>query len=113
MALVTLEQVNKALRLDLQKSGGPLEFTDERTSDIELKMLQSEAAVIRHLKDRADPEWTKDTAPPEVTAAIILGVKSLLDEGAAEMLGALATGVPGPNNPIGSLLHSLRDPAIA
>ncbi|HYC66648.1 hypothetical protein [Brevundimonas sp.] len=111
--LVTLEQVNLALRLDLTQSGSPLEFTDERTPDIELKIAQAQSAVLRHLKSQADDDWTAETAPPEVTAAIILGVKSLLDEEKSDMLARLATGVPGPDNPIGALLYPLRDPAIA
>lgn len=111
--LVTLDQVNLALKLDLTQSGSPLEYDDIRTPDIELKMDQAEAAVLRHLKGQADAGWTADNCPREITAAIILGVKSLLDEEGSDMLAALATGVPGPRNPIGSLLHALRDPALA
>jgi hypothetical protein len=111
--LVTLEQVNLALRLDLVQSGSPLEFTDERTPDIELKIVQSQAAVLRYLKSQADEDWTAETVPQEVTAAIILGVKTLLDDPNAELFAAMATGVPGPDNPIGGLLYGLRDPALA
>lgn len=111
--LVTLEQVDLALRLDLIRDGGsPEEYDDVRVPDIELKMDQAEAAVLRYLKGGADPDWTIETAPREVSAAIILGVKSLLDENGADMLSELNTGIPGPKNPICSLLYPLRDPAL-
>lgn len=107
---VTLEQVNLALRLDLEQSGSPLEFTDERTSDVELKIVQSQAAIIGYLKGQADPDWTAETVPPEVTAAIILGVRGLFD-GEDNLLAGLYDN--DRTNPVVGLLWRLRDPALA
>lgn len=104
--LVTVEQINIALRLSLADD-------DERLPDVELRLAQSQSAVLRYLKAQTDPDWTAETAPFEVSAAIILGVKSLMDEEKSDMLARLSTGIPGPDNPIGSLLYPLRDPALA
>lgn len=104
MALVTLDQVNLALRLDLAPN-------DERTPDIELKISQAEDAVIDYLK-KPDHGWTPETVPPRVMAAILLVVQSLFDESAtAEMIAGLGTG--DPENPVVALLYRLRDPALA
>jgi hypothetical protein len=104
MALVTLQQVNLALRLDLVEG-------DERTPDIQLKIAQAEDAILDYLK-KPDHGWTEGTVPPRVQAAIILTIKSLLDDSAApEMLSGLGTG--DPKNPVVALLYRLRDPAIA
>jgi hypothetical protein len=103
MALVTLPQVNLALRLDLVDG-------DERTPDIQLKIAQAEDAVIDYLK-KPDHGWTEGTVPPRVTAAIMIVIQSLLDDGAAQMLSGIGTG--DPKNPVVALLYRLRDPAIA
>ena len=108
--LVTMDQVNLALRLDLGKSGSPPTYTDERTPDIQLKLDQSTDAVLSYLKGMGD-DYTSDTVPPKVTAAIILGVGSLLDDSGAEMVAGIGKG--DPSNPIVALLYDLRDPALA
>jgi len=107
--LVTLAQVNLALKLDLTQSGSPLAFTDERTPDIELKMDQAEAAILDYLKVGAD-EWTAETVPAQVTAAIILAVKGLYDGNDALLAGLYDN---ERTNPIVGLLQRLRDPALA
>lgn len=109
MALVTLEQVNLALRLDLEQTGSPPTFTDERTPDVELKMVQAEDAILDYLKVDAD-EWTAETVPGRVSAAIILAVRGLFD-GEDNLLAGLYDN--DRNNPIVGLLQRLRDPAIA
>ncbi len=104
MALVTLSQVNLALRLDLVDG-------DERTADIELKISQAEDAVIDYLK-KPDHGWTAETVPGRVSAAILLVIQSLMDEAnAGSLLSGLGTG--DPNNRIVALLYRLRDPAFA
>jgi hypothetical protein len=104
MALVTLAQVNLALRLDLIDG-------DERVPDIELKIRQAEDAVVGYLKKPAHG-WTDETVPGRVSAAVMLVVQSLLDDSAeATMLSGLGTG--DPKNPVVALLYRLRDPAIA
>jgi hypothetical protein len=107
--LVTLDQVNLALKLDLTQSGSPAEFTDARTPDVELKITQAQAAILGYLKVDAD-EWTAETVPAEVTAAIILGVKGLYDGNDALLAGLYDN---ERTNPIVGLLQRRRDPALA
>lgn len=108
-ALVTMQQVNDALRLDLEKTGSPPVFTDERVPDVELKIAQSQAAILDYLKVEPD-KWDDDDVPPVVTAAIILGVRGLFD-GEDSLLAGLFDNER--SNPIVGLLQRLRDPAIA
>lgn len=110
VALVTLEQVNLALKLDLTQSGSPLEFTDARTPDVELKITQAQAAILGYLKDQADEDWTAETVPAEVTAAIILAVRGLYDGDDALLAGLYDN---ERTNPIVGLLQRRRDPALA
>jgi len=110
MPLVTVEQINDALHLDLQSSGSPAEFDDERLADVELKIGQAEDMVIDYLK-RPDHGWDETTVPGRVSAAIILVVGALFDDNKAELLSGLSSG--DLNNPIVALLYRLRDPALA
>jgi hypothetical protein len=104
MALVTLAQVNLALRLDLADG-------DERVPDIELKIRQAEDAIADYLKKPAHG-WTEQTVPGRVSAAVMLIVQSLLDEAnTGGLLPGLGTG--DPKNPVVALLYRLRDPALA
>jgi hypothetical protein len=104
MALVTLQQVNLALRLDLVDG-------DERVPDIELKIKQAEDAVLDFLK-KPDHGWTAENVPGRVSAAIMLVVQSLLDEAnTGGLLSGLGTG--DPKNPVVALLYRLRSPVIA
>lgn len=62
MALVTLEQVNGALDLDLQ--GEAPDFTaDERSAAILLKIKQAEDIVLDFIQPKPEPLWTPDDAP--------------------------------------------------
>jgi hypothetical protein len=104
MALVTLDQVNRALNLGLFDG-------DERTADVELKIAQAEDAVLDFLK-KPEPDWTPETVPPRVTAAIMLVIQSLYDDSATpELLSGLGSG--DPRNPVVALLYRLRDPTLA
>jgi hypothetical protein len=104
MALVTLAQVNLALRLDLVEN-------DERIPDIELKIKQAEDAVVDYLK-KPDHGWDDATVPGRVSAAVLLVIQSLLDEAdTGGLLTGLGTG--DPKNPVVALLYRLRDPALA
>lgn len=107
--LVTLEQVNLALKLDLVQSGSPLAFTDARVADVQLKMIQAQAVILGYLKAAAD-KWTPETVPGEVTAAILLGIRGLYD-GDDGLLAGLYDNDRA--NPIVGLLQRLRDPALA
>lgn len=108
MALVSLEQVNIALKLDLGVPS-PCMLEDERTYDVQLKISQAEDAILDYLKVPADT-WTAETVPPRVAAAIILAVQGLLDGDNALLAGLYDN---DRANPIVGLLQRLRDPALA
>lgn len=107
--LVTLDQVNLALKLDLVQSGSPLTFTDARVPDVQLKMIQAQAVILGYLKVASD-KWTDADVPGEVTAAILLGIRGLYD-GDDSLLAGLYDNDRA--NPIVGLLQRLRDPALA
>jgi len=107
--LVTLKQVNDALRLDLSQYGTPAGDEDERTADVQLKLLQAEATILNYLKVASDT-WTSETVPPMVTAAIILAVRGLYD-GDDELLSGLYDNAR--TNPIVGILQRLRKPTVA
>lgn len=121
MSLVTVEEVNNALRLDLESevvgdlSGGEGGDTG-RLDDIELKIAQAEGIVLGFIQPAPDPAWTHETVPKEVSAAIIIAVRCLLDdtEESLAMLSGLA-GIEGfdARNPIAALLWRRRDPSFA
>lgn len=101
--LVTLEQVNLALKLDLTPE-------DDRTPDVEWKIAQATEIVIDYLK-KPDHEWTTEDVPGQVSAAIILVIRALIDGEEAELLSGLAKGDTA--TPVVALLMRLRDPALA
>lgn len=101
--LVTLEQVNLALKLDLTPA-------DDRTPDVEWKMAQATEIVIDYLK-KPDHEWTTEDVPGQISAAIILVIRALIDGEEAELLSGLAKGDTA--TPVVALLMRLRDPALA
>jgi len=115
MALVTLAQVNAALRLGLQ--GTPPDFTaDERTPDILLKIAQAEDIVLDFIQPKPAPSWVPLDVPPRVTAAILVAVRCLVDE--SEENTAILSGLSGANvdpskNTIAALLWRLRDPSMS
>lgn len=115
MALVTLEQVNSALNLDLQ--GGAPDFTgDDRSASVLMKIKQAEDIVLDFVQPKPDPVWTAETVPGRVSAAIIIAVNCLLDDTDERlaMLSGLAGSSPvDPKNPIAALLWRLRDPTLA
>jgi hypothetical protein len=115
MSLVTIAQVNAALRLDLQGTA-PDFSADERTADILLKIDQAEDIVLDFIQPKPDPAWDASTVPGRVTAAIILAVSCLLDDTEEKL--AMLSGLSGmtgndPRNPIAALLWRLRDPSMA
>lgn len=115
MALVTLEQVNGALNLDLQGSA-PDFTTDDRSAAILLKIKQAEDIVLDFVQPKPEPAWTAQTVPGRVSAAIIIAVNCLLDDTEEHL--AMLSGLAGTNpvdqkNPIAALLWRLRDPTLA
>lgn len=114
MTLVSLEQVDRAIRLDLQ--GDAPDFADdERTPDVALKIAQAEDIILDYVNPKPDPAWTPETVPARVTAAIIIAVRCLLDESDENtaILSGLAGGNPGPKNTIAALLWRLRQPVMS
>lgn len=114
MALVTVAQVNAALKLDLQGTAPEFE-ADERTPDVLLKIKQAEDIVLDFIQPKPAEPWTAEDVPGRVSAAIILAVSYLMDETEAgnEALAALAGGDPNAQSPIVGLLRRLRTPTLA
>ena len=77
--------------------------------DIQLKLDQAEAVILRYLKAQADPLWVSPaTAPGNVTAAILLLLTSLYEHrGDDETLDEKTW------TAIERLLVGIRDPALA
>lgn len=117
MALVTLSEVNNALKLDLDIDADPSENQDMgRIDDIEAKIAQAEDIVLDYIKHpEGSEDWDEDTVPGRVKAAVILVVGALMgdDEKQTEMLSGLQGGEVTLANPIVALLYRLRDPALA
>lgn len=117
MTLVTVAQVNDALKLNLEadavdESGGG---DTSRLDDIELKIKQAEDIVLGFVQPQPDPAWTAETVPGSVSAAIIVAVRCLLDdsEESLAMLSGLSGTSPDPRNPIAALLWRHRTPSMA
>ena len=115
MSLVTLEQVNGALNLDLQ--GSAPDFTgDDRSASVLMKIKQAEDIVLDFVQPKPVPAWTAETLPGRVSAAIIIAVNCLLDdtdERLATLSGLAGSSPVDPKNPIAALLWRLRDPTLA
>lgn len=122
MSLVTVEEVNRALRLNLEADvgagagSGSDEGDTTRLDDIELKIKQAEAIVLGFIQPLPEEAWTHDTVPGEVSAAIMIAIRCLLDdtEESLAMLSGLS-GVTGfdARNPIAALLWRRRTPSMA
>lgn len=114
--LVTLEEVNNALRLDLQIIGDPSVDDPgelERIADIEAKISQASDIVLDYVTHAEKDYWDETTAPDRAKAATIMVVRCLLDdtEESMAMLGGLRSGTA--DNPIVGLLYRLRDPVLS
>lgn len=77
--------------------------------DIQLKLDQAEDIILRYLKAQADPLWVSpETAPGNVTAAILLALTDLYEHRGDDMTLSDTTW-----RAIERLLVGLRDPALA
>lgn len=113
MALVTVAQVNQALRLGLNLEAGP---GNERYDDVVMKLNQAEDICLDYITVPEKAGWTAENVPGRVQAAIILTVRALLDdsEDSAAWLSGIGNGMTNDvRNPITALLRRLRDPAVA
>ena len=116
MALVTVAQVNMALRLGLNLGAA----TGDRYDDIVMKIEQAENIVLDYITVPEKDEWDigDDNVPPRVASAVIMTVRALLDDSpdgssAAWLSGLAGTTPTSITNPIAALLWRLRDPALA
>lgn len=112
MALVTLQEAIGQLRLqDMEMSGSPAEYTDERLPDLLLKMDAASDIVMTYLK-RVETGWDEQTTPKDVKAAVLMVLESLYDDSAeGKVLAGLAGGTL--NNAVVAILYRYRDPALA
>lgn len=95
--LVTFDEARRQVRV---ADPNPDEDT---AASIELYRQSATDIVIDYLK-RADPEWTADTVPAGVKAAVLLVIGALFhDREGGDPLSDAAK----------SLLHRYRDPALA
>lgn len=101
--LVTIEQVNIALRLDLTDD-------DPRRPDIQDKIDQATDAVLDYIGASADA-YDPSTVPPRVRSAIMLATGSLVGDSDAKLLAGLSNN--DPTNALVGLLRRLRHPVIA
>lgn len=110
MALITVEQAEAHLRLDLARSGGsPDAITDERLPDLEMKIDAASAIVLDYLKYGDSPEWTPHTVPKHIAAAALLVLSALWEDREGTGIGDYLK----PDGAIANLLRRSRDPALA
>lgn len=97
MALVTLDQAKRQLRIDY----------DDENADLTMKMEQASAIIVDYIK-RPDHGWTEENVPPLVQAAILLVLTDLWDRrnGSNKDDSILSRTVR-------DLLERYRDPALA
>lgn len=120
MPLVTLEQANHHLRLNLSSTGSPATFDDPRVPDLEMKIAQAEAIILDYLKTAAvysgsPPVWSG--SPPRfderdtrlISAAVLFALEALYDADKDRTLADYMA----PNGAITLLLMRQRAPALA
>lgn len=110
--LVTLEQAKAHLRVD----------TDAGDGDLELKIKAASRAVLRYLKNGADPFTDSAGEPYEDTDGVALNIPEDVQDATLMMLGYLdRTRDSDPEKafemgclprPVMALLYPLRDPAL-
>lgn len=103
---MTLAQAKQHLRLT----------EDASDEDVLSKMLQAADAVIDYLGDEAEDDWTPETAPPRVQAAVLIVLADLWrNRGDAGGASSAADRVPDGYLPVQAtrLLYRLRYPALA
>jgi hypothetical protein len=113
--LITLDEANLHLRLDLIGADeSPPYGSDERTPDVEAKMIEAEQIVLDYLKYQ-DTGWTADTVPRPIKASILQMLAALYGSRGDETERPKQT--PGdllqPGGTVNLLLARLRDPACA
>lgn len=114
--MITLEEANEHLRLDLQMSEeSPPEFIDARVPNVQMKITLAEAIVLNYLKihqphdpDASPQVWTESDYAV-VKSCVLLVLSALFDDAEGRTVGDYMAA--GGTIPL--LLARLRDPAIA
>jgi hypothetical protein len=114
MDLITIEEANDQLRLDLEgDDSSPPDYSDDiRFAEIERMIAAATAAAEDYMASyiaRETPTWNADTAPPQVKAATLMILSWLWEHRGdedADAEGYLSVAVK-------SLLHRYHDPVCA
>lgn len=114
MDLITIDEANDQLRLDLESDdGSPPDYSEDiRTAEVERMILAATAAAEDYMSSyiaRETPTWDVATAPPQVKAAILMILAWLWEHRGdedADAEGYLSVAVK-------SLLHRYHDPVYA
>jgi hypothetical protein len=114
MPLITLEQANDHLRLDLERGGSPEEFIDDRTPAVQLALDLAEASILNYLEVEGDPDASSPPlwAEPDrrtVQAAVLYMLKAIYDNAGDDA----AERYLKPGGTIVLLLARIREPAVA
>lgn len=110
MDLITIDEANDHLRLDLEGDGAsPEDFSgDSRYVELELKIASATEAVLDYISSyvaRENPNWDVDTAPATVRAATLLVLSWFWEHRGDD--DAPADGYL--TAPVKALLHRYRD----
>lgn len=114
MDLITIEEANDQLRLDLESDdGSPPDYSEDiRFAEVERMIAAATAAVEDYIAGyvaREAPTWNEDTAPPQVKAATLMILAWLWEHRGDEETdpeGYLSAAVK-------MLLHRYHDPVCA
>lgn len=99
-ALISIDRIKRHLYID----GG------EHDADLMDRAVEATAVVVDYLKT-PHHGWTEETVPPNVRAAILLVAADLWERRGMGMKPSEGDAVL--TDTVKSLLHRLRDPAIA
>lgn len=100
MALVTLDELDFQLRLDLSRDEEG-EITDPLAPQFQKLADRASTIILRHVKREDDP-WEEADVPDDIRAATLIVARNLWDE------------VDEPlSDPVVNLLRGRRDPTLA
>ncbi|RVJ03364.1 hypothetical protein [Sinorhizobium medicae] len=100
MALVSLDDLDFQLRLDLARDGSGT-IVDPLAPQFQKLADRASLVVLRHVKREDDP-WSEADAPDDIRAATLIVARNLWDEVDEPLSEAVV-----------NLLHGRRDPTLA
>lgn len=100
MALITLNDLDFQLRLDLQRNEQD-EIIDPLSPQFQKLVDRASMIVLRHVKREVDP-WSEDEVPEDIRAATLIVARNLWDEDDEPL-----------SEPVLNLLRGRRDPTLA